>query len=158
MCAGITIAIDDRYEVWGSGIISIPWNFRMQDLKPQLLKLLGPAGMQQPVSSSRIVEASFQPHVARQLVSSLRIVGSAMQASRHPRYRLTGLSHSANGVVQQRTGQFELGASGSSASRQSKRYVMHKTSQHSVHNTPLARFSTLAPSFSTCLKLVSRFL
>ena len=42
MCtAGIVVAIDDCYEVWGSGGISIPWNFSTQDLKPQLLKLLG---------------------------------------------------------------------------------------------------------------------
>jgi len=39
--AGIVVAIDDCYEVWGSGGISIPWNFSTQDLKPQLLKLLG---------------------------------------------------------------------------------------------------------------------
>ncbi|KAL0050186.1 hypothetical protein WJX82_006057 [Trebouxia sp. C0006] len=39
--SGIVVAIDDCYEVWGSGGISIPWNFSTQDLKPQLLKLLG---------------------------------------------------------------------------------------------------------------------
>ncbi|KAL0041357.1 hypothetical protein WJX79_000663 [Trebouxia sp. C0005] len=39
--SGIVVAIDDCYEVWGSGGISIPWNFTTQDLKPQLLKLLG---------------------------------------------------------------------------------------------------------------------
>ena len=39
--AGIVVAIDDCYEVWGSGGISIPWNFSTQDLKPQLSKLLG---------------------------------------------------------------------------------------------------------------------
>ncbi|KAL0042322.1 hypothetical protein WJX77_009053 [Trebouxia sp. C0004] len=39
--SGIVVAIDDYYEVWGSGDISIPWNFSAQDLKPQLLKLLG---------------------------------------------------------------------------------------------------------------------
>ena len=42
LVAGVTLAIDDCYDVWGSGIISIPWDFSVQDLKPQLLKLLGP--------------------------------------------------------------------------------------------------------------------
>lgn len=45
--SGVTLAIDDCYDVWGSGIISIPWDFSVQDLKPQLLKLLGP-GPQKP--------------------------------------------------------------------------------------------------------------
>ena len=57
--AGITIAIDDRYEVWGSGTISIPWNFSIQDLKPQLLKLLGPATMHEAASSSTVASASL---------------------------------------------------------------------------------------------------
>jgi hypothetical protein len=48
----MTIAIDDCYDVWGSGIISIPWNFSMQELKPQLLKLLGPASVQPDVLPS----------------------------------------------------------------------------------------------------------
>ena len=43
LVAGVTLAIDDCYDVWGSGIISIPWDFSVQDLKPQLLKLLGPS-------------------------------------------------------------------------------------------------------------------
>ena len=49
--AGVTVAIDDCYEVWASGIISIPWDFSIQDLKPQLLRLLG-SGPRKPSDSA----------------------------------------------------------------------------------------------------------
>ena len=62
MHAGITIAIDDRYEVWGSGIISIPWNFSVQDLKPQLLRLLTPAASQQAEVSGNTFQATLLSH------------------------------------------------------------------------------------------------
>jgi len=38
---GASLAIDECYEVWGSGFISIPYNFELTDLKPQLVRLLG---------------------------------------------------------------------------------------------------------------------
>jgi hypothetical protein len=38
--AGASIAIDDCYEVWGSGFISIPYNFTVQELPSQLTRLL----------------------------------------------------------------------------------------------------------------------
>jgi hypothetical protein len=38
---GASLAIDDCYEVWGSGFISIPYDFTLQELQPQLMKLLG---------------------------------------------------------------------------------------------------------------------
>ncbi|WIA32850.1 hypothetical protein OEZ86_006027 [Tetradesmus obliquus] len=37
---GASLAIDDCYEVWGSGFISIPYDFTLQELQPQLVKLL----------------------------------------------------------------------------------------------------------------------
>lgn len=37
---GASLAIDDCYEVWGSGFISIPYDFTLQELQPQLRKLL----------------------------------------------------------------------------------------------------------------------
>ena len=37
---GASIAIDDCYELWESGFVSIPYNFEMRDLQPQLQKLL----------------------------------------------------------------------------------------------------------------------
>lgn len=48
--AGVTIAIDTCYEVWDSGIISVPWNFNINELRPQLIKLL--ASGHAPTSSS----------------------------------------------------------------------------------------------------------
>ncbi|KAA6429074.1 MAG: hypothetical protein FRX49_01184 [Trebouxia sp. A1-2] len=41
--SGVTVAPDDCYDVWGSGIISISWDIKVQELKTCLLKLLGPA-------------------------------------------------------------------------------------------------------------------
>lgn len=37
---GASIAIDDCYEVWGSGFISIPYDFKLQELRPKLARLL----------------------------------------------------------------------------------------------------------------------
>ena len=37
---GASIAIDDCYELWESGFVSIPYNFELRDLQPQLQKLL----------------------------------------------------------------------------------------------------------------------
>ena len=37
---GASVAIDDCYELWESGFVSIPYNFEMRDLQPQLQKLL----------------------------------------------------------------------------------------------------------------------
>ena len=42
-CAGASIAIDDCYELWESGFISIPHNFQVKDLRPELRKLLSPS-------------------------------------------------------------------------------------------------------------------
>ena len=37
---GASIAIDDCYELWESGFVSIPYDFEMRDLQPQLQELL----------------------------------------------------------------------------------------------------------------------
>jgi hypothetical protein len=39
--SSISLAIDDCYEVWESGFVSIPYNFTMVELQPQLRMLLG---------------------------------------------------------------------------------------------------------------------
>ena len=44
LAAGVTIAIDTCYEVWDSGIISVPWDFNIHELRPQLIKLLKAGG------------------------------------------------------------------------------------------------------------------
>ncbi|KAL3163390.1 hypothetical protein ABBQ32_009774 [Trebouxia sp. C0010 RCD-2024] len=54
------IAIDDRYEVTDSGLISIPWDFSTQDLQPQLLKLLSPESVKVlPPSAGKRPHASL---------------------------------------------------------------------------------------------------
>ncbi|KAL4436733.1 hypothetical protein ABPG75_003872 [Micractinium tetrahymenae] len=39
--SGASLAIDDCYELWDSGFISIPHDFNLSDLQPKLLALLG---------------------------------------------------------------------------------------------------------------------
>jgi hypothetical protein len=38
--SNVSLALDDRYDVWDSGIISIPYDFRMNDIEPKLKALL----------------------------------------------------------------------------------------------------------------------
>ena len=52
LCAGASIAIDDCYELWESGFISIPYNFNLKDLQPQLQRLLGTASSASSNSAS----------------------------------------------------------------------------------------------------------
>ena len=42
--SAVSLAIDDCYEVWESGFVSIPHDFVVSDLKPQLQALLMPGG------------------------------------------------------------------------------------------------------------------
>jgi hypothetical protein len=42
---GASLALDDCYEVWGSGFISIPYDFALQELRPQLARLLQAAAV-----------------------------------------------------------------------------------------------------------------
>lgn len=36
----VSLAIDDRYDVWDSGLISIPYDFQVKDIQPKLKALL----------------------------------------------------------------------------------------------------------------------
>lgn len=38
--SSVSLALDDRYDVWDSGIISIPYDFRLNDIEPKLKALL----------------------------------------------------------------------------------------------------------------------
>jgi hypothetical protein len=51
--SGISLAIDDCYDVWESGFISIPFDFSISDLQPQLQALLTPPAQEAAVSSER---------------------------------------------------------------------------------------------------------
>lgn len=48
--SGISLAIDDCYDVWESGFISIPFDFSISDLQPQLQALLAPPAQEAAVS------------------------------------------------------------------------------------------------------------
>lgn len=56
---GVTLAIDDRFEVWDSGYISIPYDFQVGELQRQLgYRLLG-AGSSQKASRDDTVRESY---------------------------------------------------------------------------------------------------
>lgn len=57
---GASLAIDDCYEVWGSGFISIPYDFTLQELQPQLVKLLASTSSAHGNGSSNGVPTSQQ--------------------------------------------------------------------------------------------------
>ena len=56
--AGVTIAIDTCYEVWDSGVISVPWNFNINELRPQLIKLLGAGRYNSAASNASAIESA----------------------------------------------------------------------------------------------------
>lgn len=57
---GASIAIDDCYELWESGFVSIPYNFELRDLQPQLQKLLqGPTSETQERGVSKAQPALY---------------------------------------------------------------------------------------------------
>lgn len=60
LCAGASIAIDDCYELWESGFISIPYNFNLKDLQPQLQRLLGTASSASSTSVSTSSSSSTE--------------------------------------------------------------------------------------------------
>jgi hypothetical protein len=106
---GASLAIDDCYEVWGSGFISIPYDFTLQELQPQLVKLLAssssangngagsgvPAGQQQtrPMAAARGVGAAGDS--SHGLCSSYALGGK-----QHAGWALAGLPRVAPGQQQ----------------------------------------------------------
>lgn len=54
--AGASLAIDDRYEVWESGYISIPFDFQLQDLQPRLKRLLATSSTSSPSVKGGVLE------------------------------------------------------------------------------------------------------
>lgn len=77
--AGASIAIDDCYEVWGSGFISIPYNFTVQELPQQLVRLLK-AGEQQEAEDA-LEGLPAVPKAERPSPAQRQVVASAVQAS-----------------------------------------------------------------------------
>lgn len=60
---GVSLAIDDCYEVWDSGFISIPHSFTVEDLQPQLKGMLAAPAASQPDSALCSGNGSLQGHV-----------------------------------------------------------------------------------------------
>jgi hypothetical protein len=56
--SGASLAIDDCYEVWGSGFISIPYDFNLQELQPQLVRLLGSGRPDSPGAAAAAAAAA----------------------------------------------------------------------------------------------------
>ena len=90
LCAGASIAIDDCYELWESGFISIPYNFDLKDLQPQLQRLLGTASSASSISAGTSSfsgtelegsDASYQP--GKEVGNGLVVEAPAGDARRH---------------------------------------------------------------------------
>jgi hypothetical protein len=109
--AGIVVAIDDCYEVWGSGGISIPWNFSTQDLKPQLLKLLG-SRSSTPKAPSASNDTTTSAKLCSRAGALLRpvVLGSLGQhaSCKVPRYCSNGVSICGSRVTWRQTQQNDL--------------------------------------------------
>lgn len=107
---GASLAIDDCYEVWGSGFISIPYDFTLQELQPQLVKLLASSSSANGNGSSNGVPASQQmrPMAAARGMggaadSSHGLCSSyALQGKQHAGWAGSGLPHMAPQQQQQR--------------------------------------------------------
>lgn len=96
---GASLAIDDCYEVWGSGFISIPYDFTLQELQPQLVKLLsakssGSNGNGNGASSA--VREQMRP-VAAAAYSSMRSSSSGHGLC--SRYALVGQDHVGRSII-----------------------------------------------------------
>ena len=78
-CAGASIAIDDCYEVWESGFISIPYDFRLKDLKPKLRRLLGTSA-----PGSTALESTLPSQAARVSAEEQEKTPASMDASGNP--------------------------------------------------------------------------
>lgn len=59
---GASIALDDCYELWDSGFISIPYDFSISDLTPQLRRMLN-SGVTEPVAAIDSMEEA-EPETA----------------------------------------------------------------------------------------------
>ena len=128
MCAGTTIAIDDRYEVWGSGIISVPWNFSIQELKPQLLRLLSPAAPQQADTPGNRSQAAFlsrpETRVLPVCFGTLRSLANTSRRS-----ALVNLCCFSHSIARSQSWQHVFCGSISNASRPHKYGLMHRSLQ-----------------------------
>ena len=100
-CAGVTLAIDDCYDVWGSGIISIPWDFSIQDLKPQLLKMLGSSSLQPKAPLGRVkTEAVYASAATNRHSAAAAQLGSIALHRPHQAACLTQCSYAARSHAQ----------------------------------------------------------
>ncbi len=87
--AGASIAIDDCYEVWGSGFISIPYNFTVQELPEQLVRLLK-AGEQQEAADA-LEGLPVVPQAERPSTAQRQVVASAVRTPTTSRVALGSL-------------------------------------------------------------------
>jgi hypothetical protein len=84
--AGASIAIDDCYELWESGFISIPYNFQVKDLRPELRKLLaaangtGPSGDADPLTSTEPCDSGGLHSSSTEPEPTLSYTGTASSA------------------------------------------------------------------------------
>ena len=94
---GASIAIDDCYELWESGFVSIPYNFELRDLQPQLQKLLQgfTTGSRDSIFSKDFSdgEPNFQQD---ELSAEIDLSGSEWEQTRHHIDELPAMEGSAS--------------------------------------------------------------
>lgn len=66
--AGASIAIDDCYELWESGFISIPYDFDISELQPQLQKLLAAGSARAAAAEEGAATAAAGEEVQEEVV------------------------------------------------------------------------------------------
>lgn len=117
---GASLAIDDCYEVWGSGFISIPYDFTLQELQPQLVKLLASTSSANGNGSSSGVPASQQMRPMAAARGMAGVGGSshglcsryALQGCTHAGWAVAGLPRVAPQQQQRQCAQFQPRAHG----------------------------------------------
>ncbi len=94
---GASIAIDDCYELWESGFVSIPYNFELRDLRPQLLKLLQGSTMSKSNSMSSEKLLDNDPGIQQDDTSAkVGSSGSEWEQIRHHMDELPAMKGSAS--------------------------------------------------------------
>jgi hypothetical protein len=139
---GASLAIDDCYEVWGSGFISIPYDFTLQELQPQLVKLLQSTSSANGNGGGNGMRASqeMRPMAAARGISSGADSGQglcssyALQGRQHAGWVLSGVPRAAPLQQQRQRGQQQLRA---------------QSSGHSLGSCAVRRVAS-SPSLAVC--------
>ena len=154
---GASIAIDDCYELWESGFVSIPYNFELRDLQPQLQKLLqgSNTGSRDSISSEGFSESKTE-YQQDELSAEVDLSGSEWDQARHHIAELPAMEGSASAnTAASLTAEALAGApmDWPTQSAQSQSRDEHESGNwpsQIVESQPRARTAALSPHSRTC--------